>query len=170
MTEFIIQSSLVQYVLWSKSFVPFLFLGLNRDSITWFLQPNWEHWQVTVGPLSVNVIYLFFSDFTKSDLSFVRTSFRRNHHTFVNQNRKPSVAKEMSHFLVSSLNLLATYRLTFWDVVSFITSIDSKLEYQAGVNFASVHNLRLAVKASGHDLLGRSTAKKNSLLISTHKF
>lgn len=38
-----------------------------------------------------------------------------------------------------------------------------------GVNFARTHNLRLAIKASGHDYLGRSTAK-NSLLISTHKF
>jgi FAD/FMN-containing dehydrogenase len=39
---------------------------------------------------------------------------------------------------------------------------------QAGVNFARKHNLRLSVKASGHDLLGRSTAK-SSLLIHTHK-
>ena len=37
------------------------------------------------------------------------------------------------------------------------------------MNFARIHNLRLAVKASGHDFLGRSTAR-NSLLISTHKF
>jgi len=35
------------------------------------------------------------------------------------------------------------------------------------VNFARTHNLRLAIKSSGHDYLGRSTAK-NSLLISTH--
>ena len=37
------------------------------------------------------------------------------------------------------------------------------------MNFARIHNLRLAVKASGHDYLGRSTAR-NSLLISTQKF
>ncbi|KAK0475870.1 FAD-binding domain-containing protein [Armillaria novae-zelandiae] len=42
-------------------------------------------------------------------------------------------------------------------------------DVQIGVAFSSTHNLRLAVKASGHDLLGRSTAR-NSLLISTHKF
>jgi FAD/FMN-containing dehydrogenase len=36
------------------------------------------------------------------------------------------------------------------------------------VKFAQAHNLRLAIKASGHDLLGRSTAKK-SLLIHTRK-
>jgi FAD/FMN-containing dehydrogenase len=38
--------------------------------------------------------------------------------------------------------------------------------YQAGVNFARHHDLRLAIKSSGHDFLGRSTAK-NSLLIAT---
>ncbi|TFY56223.1 hypothetical protein EVG20_g9013 [Dentipellis fragilis] len=37
---------------------------------------------------------------------------------------------------------------------------------QAGVRFAAQHNLRLSIKASGHDFLGRSTAK-NSLLIWT---
>lgn len=36
------------------------------------------------------------------------------------------------------------------------------------MNFARIHNLRLSIKASGHDLLGRSTAK-DSLLIHTHK-
>jgi FAD/FMN-containing dehydrogenase len=36
------------------------------------------------------------------------------------------------------------------------------------VNFARDHNLRLSVKSSGHDYLGRSTAK-HSLLISTNK-
>ncbi|KLO17643.1 FAD-binding domain-containing protein [Schizopora paradoxa] len=38
---------------------------------------------------------------------------------------------------------------------------------QLGVKFASEHNLRIAVKASGHDFLGRSTAK-GSLLLWTH--
>ncbi|PBK71123.1 FAD-binding domain-containing protein, partial [Armillaria solidipes] len=42
-------------------------------------------------------------------------------------------------------------------------------DVQIGLAFSSAHNLRLAVKASGHDFLGRSTAR-NSLLISTHKF
>jgi FAD/FMN-containing dehydrogenase len=36
------------------------------------------------------------------------------------------------------------------------------------VQFAQSYNLRLAVKSSGHDYLGRSTAK-NSLLIHTHR-
>ncbi|KAI0043010.1 FAD-binding domain-containing protein [Auriscalpium vulgare] len=35
---------------------------------------------------------------------------------------------------------------------------------QAGVKFASAHNLRVAIKASGHDYLGRSTAKGSLLL------
>jgi FAD/FMN-containing dehydrogenase len=37
------------------------------------------------------------------------------------------------------------------------------------VNFAREHNLRVAIKASGHDLMGRSTAK-GSLLLWTHHF
>jgi hypothetical protein len=41
--------------------------------------------------------------------------------------------------------------------------------FQAAVKFATAHNLRVAVKASGHDYLGRSTAP-NSLLIHTNKF
>ncbi|KAF8882086.1 hypothetical protein BD779DRAFT_943357 [Infundibulicybe gibba] len=45
---------------------------------------------------------------------------------------------------------------------------ESTSDIQKGIAFARVHNLRLAVKASGHDYLGRSTAK-SSLLISTHK-
>ncbi|TFK39247.1 hypothetical protein BDQ12DRAFT_722630, partial [Crucibulum laeve] len=45
---------------------------------------------------------------------------------------------------------------------------ESTSDIQAGVKFARSHNLRLAIKASGHDYLGRSTAK-DSLLISTHK-
>ncbi|KAF7377479.1 hypothetical protein MSAN_00169900 [Mycena sanguinolenta] len=40
---------------------------------------------------------------------------------------------------------------------------------QAAVKFSSAHNLRVAVKSSGHDFLGRSTAP-SSLLIHTHKF
>lgn len=43
------------------------------------------------------------------------------------------------------------------------------MQPEAGVDFARTYNLRLAVKASGHDYLGRSTAR-HSLLISTQKF
>jgi FAD/FMN-containing dehydrogenase len=41
---------------------------------------------------------------------------------------------------------------------------------QAGIRFASKHDLRLVVKSSGHDYLGRSTGGKNSLLLWTHYF
>ncbi|KAF8527011.1 FAD-binding domain-containing protein [Hysterangium stoloniferum] len=37
---------------------------------------------------------------------------------------------------------------------------------QAALRFAKIHNLKIAIKASGHDLLGRSTAR-NSLVIWT---
>ncbi|KAG6908846.1 hypothetical protein DXG01_003012 [Tephrocybe rancida] len=50
----------------------------------------------------------------------------------------------------------------------FAVLAESAGDIQAGVKFARANNLRLAVKASGHDFLGRSTAK-DSLLISTHK-
>ncbi|KAG6908632.1 hypothetical protein DXG01_003810 [Tephrocybe rancida] len=50
----------------------------------------------------------------------------------------------------------------------FAVLAESAGDIQAGVKFAQTNNLRLAVKASGHDFLGRSTAK-DSLLISTHK-
>ncbi len=43
------------------------------------------------------------------------------------------------------------------------------ISIKIAIAFSSAHNLRLAVKASGHDHMGRSTAR-NSLLISTHKF
>ncbi|KAG6853994.1 hypothetical protein C0991_011651 [Blastosporella zonata] len=51
----------------------------------------------------------------------------------------------------------------------FAVLAESTSDIQAGVKFARAHNLRVAIKASGHDFLGRSTAK-DSLLISTHKF
>ena len=40
-------------------------------------------------------------------------------------------------------------------------------DVQAGVNFAKQHNLKLAVKTTGHDFLGRSTAR-GGFLIWTH--
>lgn len=40
---------------------------------------------------------------------------------------------------------------------------------QAGIAFASQHDLRVSVKSSGHDYLGRSTAR-DSLLLWTHYF
>jgi len=45
----------------------------------------------------------------------------------------------------------------------------SAAHIQAGVRFAQSHNLKVAIKASGHDYLGRSTAK-NSLLLWTRYF
>jgi FAD/FMN-containing dehydrogenase len=43
----------------------------------------------------------------------------------------------------------------------------SENDVQAAVNFAKQHNLKLVVKGTGHDLLGRSTAR-GSFLIWTH--
>ncbi|KAI0061773.1 FAD-binding domain-containing protein [Artomyces pyxidatus] len=45
----------------------------------------------------------------------------------------------------------------------------SAAHIQAGVKFASAHNLRVSVKSSGHDYLGRSS-QKNSLLLWTQYF
>ncbi|KAF8527003.1 FAD-binding domain-containing protein [Hysterangium stoloniferum] len=39
---------------------------------------------------------------------------------------------------------------------------------QAAVRFAKFHNLKVAIKASGHDLLGRSTAKNSFLIWTRH--
>ncbi|KAJ7127944.1 FAD-binding domain-containing protein [Mycena epipterygia] len=55
------------------------------------------------------------------------------------------------------------------DVPLYSVEAETVADVQAGVKFASAHNLRLAVKASGHDYLGRSTAP-HSLLIRTTKF
>lgn len=54
------------------------------------------------------------------------------------------------------------------NVPLFAVLAESASDIQKAVQFAHSHNLRLAVKSSGHDYLGRSTAK-NSLLIHTHK-
>ena len=43
----------------------------------------------------------------------------------------------------------------------------SGTDIQAAVNFARKHNLKLVVKSTGHDFLGRSTAR--SFLIWTHR-
>lgn len=43
----------------------------------------------------------------------------------------------------------------------------SENDIQAAVNFAKQHNLKLVVKGTGHDFLGRSTAR-GSFLIWTH--
>ncbi|KAG6856861.1 hypothetical protein H0H87_012678 [Tephrocybe sp. NHM501043] len=50
----------------------------------------------------------------------------------------------------------------------FAVLAETASDIQAGVKFAQANNLRIAIKSSGHDYLGRSTAK-GSLLISTHK-
>ena len=44
----------------------------------------------------------------------------------------------------------------------------SVTDIQAAVNFVREHNLKLVVKSTGHDLLGRSTAR-GSFLIWTHR-
>ncbi|KAI0064475.1 FAD-binding domain-containing protein [Artomyces pyxidatus] len=48
----------------------------------------------------------------------------------------------------------------------YAINASSAADIQAGVNFASNHSLRVAIKSSGHDYLGRST-QKNSLLLWT---
>ncbi|KAF7377498.1 FAD-binding domain-containing protein [Mycena sanguinolenta] len=55
------------------------------------------------------------------------------------------------------------------DVPIYAVEAETVADIQAAVKFSSAHNLRVAVKSSGHDLLGRSTAP-SSLLIHTHKF
>ncbi|KAI0028758.1 FAD-binding domain-containing protein [Vararia minispora EC-137] len=54
------------------------------------------------------------------------------------------------------------------DVPLYAVNATTAEHIQVGVRFAARHNLRVAVKSSGHDLLGRSTAK-NSLLMWTHQ-
>ncbi|KAJ7192171.1 FAD-binding domain-containing protein [Mycena pura] len=55
------------------------------------------------------------------------------------------------------------------DVPVYSVEAETVADIQAGVKFAGKQNLRMAVKSSGHDLLGRSTAP-NSLLIHTSTF
>ncbi|KZV76446.1 FAD-binding domain-containing protein [Peniophora sp. CONT] len=55
------------------------------------------------------------------------------------------------------------------DVPLYAINATSPEHLQAGVVFASQHDLRVAVKSSGHDYLGRSTAR-NSLLLWTQYF
>ncbi|KAJ7489315.1 FAD-binding domain-containing protein [Mycena latifolia] len=54
------------------------------------------------------------------------------------------------------------------DVPVYSVEAETVVDIQAAVKFANKYNLRLAVKSSGHDYLGRSTAP-NSLLIHTAK-
>ncbi|KAF8174822.1 FAD-binding domain-containing protein [Mycena galopus ATCC 62051] len=55
------------------------------------------------------------------------------------------------------------------DVPIYAVLAETVEDVQAAVKFASLHNLRLVVKSSGHDYLGRSTAP-NSLLIHMANF
>ncbi|KAJ6595499.1 FAD-binding domain-containing protein [Mycena vulgaris] len=55
------------------------------------------------------------------------------------------------------------------DVPVFSVEAQTVADIQAAVKFAGANNLRVVVKSSGHDHLGRSTAP-NSLLIHTSKF
>ncbi|KAJ7865538.1 FAD-binding domain-containing protein, partial [Mycena leptocephala] len=55
------------------------------------------------------------------------------------------------------------------DVPIYSVEAETVADIQAAVKFSSTHNLRVAIKSSGHDYLGRSTAP-NSLLIRTSKF
>ncbi|KAJ7056671.1 FAD-binding domain-containing protein [Mycena amicta] len=55
------------------------------------------------------------------------------------------------------------------DVSLYSVEAETVADVQAAVTFASANNLRLVVKSSGHDTLGRSTAP-NSLLVHMNKF
>ncbi|KAJ6554344.1 FAD-binding domain-containing protein [Mycena capillaripes] len=55
------------------------------------------------------------------------------------------------------------------DVPIYCVEAETVADIQAALKFATTHNLRVAIKSSGHDYLGRSTAR-NSLLIRTSKF
>ncbi|KAJ7171061.1 FAD-binding domain-containing protein [Mycena filopes] len=54
------------------------------------------------------------------------------------------------------------------DVPVYSVEAETVADIQAAVKFASTNNIRLAIKSSGHDYLGRSTAPQ-SLLIHTNK-
>jgi len=45
------------------------------------------------------------------------------------------------------------------EVGAYLIAAESAADIQAGVNFAAEHNLRLAVRGSGHDYLGRNSAE-----------
>ncbi|KAJ7883551.1 FAD-binding domain-containing protein [Mycena olivaceomarginata] len=53
------------------------------------------------------------------------------------------------------------------DVPIYSVEAETVADIQAAVKFSSTHNLRVVIKSSGHDYLGRSTAP-DSLLIHTH--
>ncbi|KAI0248051.1 FAD-binding domain-containing protein [Lactifluus subvellereus] len=55
------------------------------------------------------------------------------------------------------------------DVPLYAVNATAVQHIQAGIRFSQNHNLRVAIKSSGHDLLGRSTAR-NSLLLWTAYF
>lgn len=52
-------------------------------------------------------------------------------------------------------------------VSPYVVAVESAQEIANAVNFARQHNIRLVIKSTGHDYLGRSNAP-NSLLIWTH--
>ncbi|KAJ7242285.1 FAD-binding domain-containing protein [Mycena rebaudengoi] len=55
------------------------------------------------------------------------------------------------------------------DVPLYSVEAETAADIQAAVKFSSAHNLRLVIKSTGHDYLGRSTAP-NSLLVRTSHF
>ncbi|KAJ6466817.1 hypothetical protein C8R45DRAFT_1106242 [Mycena sanguinolenta] len=55
------------------------------------------------------------------------------------------------------------------DIPLYLVEPETVANIQAAVNFSSTHNLRVILKSSGHDYLGRSTAP-NSLLIRMRNF
>ena len=54
------------------------------------------------------------------------------------------------------------------DLSVFAVAAETESDFTATVAFAAKHNLRLVIKATGHDWYGRSTAA-GSLMLWTHK-
>jgi FAD/FMN-containing dehydrogenase len=55
------------------------------------------------------------------------------------------------------------------NVPLYAVNASTVVHIQEGIRFAQAHDLRVVIKSSGHDVLGRSTAK-NSLLLWTAYF
>lgn len=61
----------------------------------------------------------------------------------------------------------ATCTLGYYPV--YVLSATTRADIKAGIDFAREHNLRLVVRNTGHDFLGRSTGW-GALVINTHSF
>ncbi|KAJ5632856.1 hypothetical protein N7490_009195 [Penicillium lividum] len=86
-----------------------------------------------------------------------------------------------SSYFVDPINIMSPYWLnnscspftshnascTLGNIASYAINVSSAADVQAGLNFAQDHNIRVQVKNTGHDFLGRSTGA-GSLALWTH--